>query len=206
MQEIVIDNTPAVIVVASPISQPKADKAIDISIEDAGDYYTSTNVEWALQEVGATNEQQDISITTLERRGLQEVTDQGATTNNAIEVNNQLVNTEYRTAPIELVFEQPKTFWDLKYGQQSYITITADTDLDVRYDGVAVNPTVPTPSTIILEVIQDATGGHNFTLIGPNFGEIDVSVVITEANSRTLYVLVRCADGKYRGTGKTFLA
>lgn len=284
MQKVIINNEPAVIRVSAPISQPKADKAEDISIIDSGGFYTSNNVEGALQEAGATDAQQDIDIavnsadiatnasniagntsdilvnasniatntsniatntsniatntsniavnsasiadntsdisvntsniatntsniavnsagiagntsdiSSLQSRGLQEVTEQGSVTDQDVEISAQLNNTEYLSDFQTVTGVTPI---DLTSGQCIKITLTQDVLFDLLTESIGAR-------TIIIEVVQDSTGGHALTFSG-DFGQVEQSNVNTAPNSITNYVMILGSDGKYRGNGYTF--
>lgn len=83
-QILIVDNETYVFELVAPTNAGGSTEARFVSIQDAGDYYTSEDVEGALQEVGATNDSQDTSIatnasditaleTTVSNIGLQEV-------------------------------------------------------------------------------------------------------------------------------------
>jgi hypothetical protein len=175
----------------------QATEAIDVSIEDAGGYYDSQEVEGALQELGA-----DVAV--IDTRGLQEVTEIGAITTEDTEVKALLTNNEYLTKDLSIQPSGSVATWPPFAGQKGFIFLENDVTLSL-IDSSA--------TTLILYVAQDSTGGHTLTFNTDSFGEIDVSQVTTDPNSLTLYVLVKTPssglsaafDGKYRGSGKTFI-
>lgn len=200
---VIVNNSPVVVQIVAPNTGEQV-TASNVSVVDAGDYYTSNNAEGVLQEVGATDVAQTSAINTN--------TNDIATNANAIgtkvdtagralnkagttlNVDTDFSSTQYDSGYQTLTYGA-SVAWDMASGQAAKLTLTGD--------ALISNPTNKNSITPILEVVQDATGGHTLTF-DTDFVEVDVSSVTTDANSITVYAFVKGSDGKFRGQGKTF--
>ena len=113
---------------------------------------------------------------------------------NTLNVDADFTSTQYDSDYQTLTYGATVA-WDMSIGQAGTLTLTGD--------AIISNPTNADSITPILEVIQDATGGHALTF-DTDFAEVDVSQVTTALNSITVYAFVKGSDSKYRGQGKTF--
>lgn len=218
-ETVIVSNQPTVVQIIPPgTGSPITASAV--GIVDAGGYYTSANVEGALQEVGATNSTQTADIATntgniaTNTGNIATNTADIATNTSAIatkfdtagralnssgttvNVDDDFTSTQYDSAYQTLSFGATVA-WDMSSGQAAKLTVTGDCLIS--------NPTNKNSITPILEVVQDGTGGHTVTF-DTDFAEVDVSQVTTGSGSITYYAFIKGSDGSFRGQGKTFSA
>jgi len=179
-----------------------ATEAVDVSITDAGGYYASTEVEGALQEVGADITAIEGDITALDGRvttaegditALQ--SDVTALDGNITAINSTLA--EYGDRFTSKQFASPMQTltialgliaWDMTDGQRATVTLTASATLS--------NPINLQSAFPDLEVRQDAVGGRVLSFGSSYVTPLGYVPAPTTANSYTLYHFQLRSDGK----------
>lgn len=195
-QTVIVNNTPTVVQIVAPNTGDLV-TASDVSVVDAGGYYTGTNVETVLQEVGVIDVAQDGLISDNATAIGTKFDTAGRALNatgTTINVDADFTSTQYDSSYQTLTYGATVA-WDMASGQASKLTLTGD--------ALISNPTNTNSITPILEILQDGTGGHTLTF-DTAFVEVDMASVTTVANSVTVYAFIKGSDGNFRGQGKTF--
>jgi len=193
-----------------------ATTAADVSIADAGNYYASTDVEGALQEVGADLVALDIrvtategDITSLDGRvtategnistlqgdvtaldGRLDTAEGQISAFNGIIVGyaDSFTSKQFISAIQVLTISAGLIAWNMANGQRAKVTLTSNATLS--------NPTNATAAFPDLEVLQNGTGGWVLSF-GTNFVfSTTYAAAPTTANSVTIYHFQLRSDGK----------